>query len=87
MLERVEYTAMEVLIEYVRGVEVRNRRTQIRWGNSVHGSGGGSEAFSRNGVPRGERPTAVRTVRTFIYSISTGQLTPNSQEAKLEVVV
>ena len=67
-------------------MEVRNRRTQIRRDNSVRGSGGG-EAFSRNIIHRDGRPTAVRTVCTFIYSVPTGQLTLNSPEAKLEVWV
>ena len=34
-------TAMDVLMEYMAPVEVRLRRTQIRWGNSVHGGGTG----------------------------------------------
>ena len=70
----------------IRGVEVRNRRTPISKGNSVQGSGE-SEAFSRNGVHRDQRPAAVRTGCTLVYRVPTSQLTPNPLEAKLGVRV
>ena len=61
---------------------VRNRRKQIRRGNSVRRCGG-SEASSRNGVHRGGRPIAVRTVCTLMYNDPTGQLMPSPLEAKV----
>ena len=70
----------------MRGVKVFNRRTQIRRGDSVRGNGG-DEAFSRNGVHRGGRPNAVRTVCTFMHSVPTGQLKPDPPEVKAEVWV
>lgn len=44
----------------IRGLDVRQRRTQIRGDNSVRGGGRG-ETCSRNGAHRGRRPIAVRT--------------------------
>ena len=70
----------------VRGVEVRNCRTQIRRRNSVRGNGG-DEAFSRKGVHRGGRPTAIRAVGVFTHGVPTGQLKPSPPGVEVEVWV
>ena len=49
---------------------------QTRRCNSIRRRGGG-EAFSRNDVHGGGRPAAVREVRTFVHTMSTGLSKPN----------
>ena len=66
-------------------MEVRNRRKQIRRGNSARGSCG-SQAFSRTRVHRGGRPYR-RTICAFVYSVRTVQLTPNPPDGNVEVWV
>ena len=80
----MDSAATDVLTEYLEWKSATVARRYIRRGNSVCRSGG-SEAFSRNGVRRGQRPTTVRTVLTLIYSVPTGQLKPKPLEVKVEV--
>lgn len=82
----MDATTMDVSMNTWNGGPQPSHADTYCGGNSVHRSGG-IEAFSRTGVYRGRRPIAVRRVCTFMYSVPSGQLTPNPLEAKVEGLV